>query len=130
MGKAVKFLNEIIPASAGTGKTYRLTNKFIQLMHLGVKPESIVALTFTKKAAAEFFEEILKKLARCSTDENFAASIAKDLGLDNFNKQSALELLKIFIDSIPKLELGTLDSFLYKIISQIHLNLVLTMNLS
>ena len=119
MGKAVKFLNEIIPASAGTGKTYRLTNKFIQLMHLGVKPESIVALTFTKKAAAEFFEEILKKLARCSTDENFAASIAKDLGLDNFNKQSALELLKIFIDSIPKLELGTLDSFLYKIISQI-----------
>lgn len=119
MSKAVKFLNEIIPASAGTGKTYRLTNKFIQLMHLGVKPESIVALTFTKKAAAEFFEEILKKLARCSTDENFAASIAKDLGLDNFNKQSALELLKIFIDSIPKLELGTLDSFLYKIISQI-----------
>lgn len=119
MGKAVKFLNEIIPASAGTGKTYRLTNKFIHLMHLGVKPESIVALTFTKKAAAEFFEEILKKLARCSTDENFAASIAKDLGLDNFNMQSTLELLKIFIESIPKLELGTLDSFLYKIISQI-----------
>ena len=60
MNKPVNFLNEIIPASAGTGKTYRLTNKFIQLMHQGVKPESIVALTFTKKAAAEFFEEIME----------------------------------------------------------------------
>ena len=119
MNKPVNFLNEIIPASAGTGKTYRLTNKFIQLMHQGVKPESIVALTFTKKAAAEFFEEILKKLAKCSTDADSAKSIGKDLGYPDLSQEKSLDLLRVFIDAMPRIELGTLDSFLYKIINQI-----------
>ena len=117
MNKPVKFLNEIIPASAGTGKTYRLTNKFIQLMHHGVKPESIVALTFTKKAAAEFFEEILKKLAKCATDANSAKLIAKDIGYTDLTQEKLLDLLRVFTDAMPRLELGTLDSFLYKIIN-------------
>lgn len=119
MNEPVKFLNEIIPASAGTGKTYRLTNKFIQLMHQGAKPESIVALTFTKKAAAEFFEEIQKKLANCATDANSAKLIAKDLGYHDLTQEKFLNLLRVFTDAMPRLELGTLDSFLYKIIIQI-----------
>ena len=103
MNKPVKFLNEIIPASAGTGKTYRLTNKFIQLMHQGVKPESIVTLTFTKKAAAEFFEEILKKLAKCATDANSAKLIAKDLGYPDLTQEKLLDLLRVFTDAMPRL---------------------------
>ena len=53
MKDPVTFSNEVIPASAGTGKTFQLTDKFITLMNQGVKPESIVALTFTNKASAE-----------------------------------------------------------------------------
>ena len=60
------FMNEVIPASAGTGKTFRLTDKFIELMDQGVMPEKIVALTFTKKASGEFFDGILEKLAKSS----------------------------------------------------------------
>jgi ATP-dependent exoDNAse (exonuclease V) beta subunit (contains helicase and exonuclease domains) len=50
----------MILASAGSGKTYALTNRFVQLLAGGAAPERIVALTFTRKAAGEFFDEILK----------------------------------------------------------------------
>ena len=60
--------NEMIRASAGSGKTFQLTNRYIGLMAHGVEPERIIALTFTRKAAGEFFDAILEKLARASTD--------------------------------------------------------------
>ena len=42
----------MILASAGSGKTYALTNRFVQLLARGVPPERIIALTFTRKAAS------------------------------------------------------------------------------
>ena len=48
----------MILASAGSGKTYALTNRYVRLLALGAKPERIAALTFTRKAAGEFFDEI------------------------------------------------------------------------
>ena len=43
-----------ITASAGTGKTFRLTDRIVELLLLGVEPRKILALTFTRKAAGEF----------------------------------------------------------------------------
>ena len=63
----------MILASAGSGKTYQLTNRFVKLLALGARPERIVALTFTRKAAGEFFDEILNKLARAAQDPADAA---------------------------------------------------------
>ena len=60
--------HQMILASAGSGKTYALTNRFVQLLAGGAAPERIVALTFTRKAAGEFFDEILNKLARAASD--------------------------------------------------------------
>lgn len=53
----------LIAASAGTGKTYQLTSRYLALMAMGVDPATIVALTFTKKAAGEFRNRIFKDLA-------------------------------------------------------------------
>lgn len=53
----------IIAASAGTGKTYQLTSRFLALLALGADPGAMVALTFTKKAAGEFRNRIFKALA-------------------------------------------------------------------
>ncbi len=58
----------MILASAGSGKTFRLTNRFIALLAAGAAPERIVALTFTRKAAGEFFDGILGKLAAAADD--------------------------------------------------------------
>ena len=57
-----------IAASAGTGKTYQLASRYIALLMLHVEPESIIALTFTKKAAGEFRSRILHALAEGACD--------------------------------------------------------------
>ena len=54
----------MILASAGSGKTYALTNRFVELLARGAPAERIVALTFTRKAAGEFFDEILAKFVQ------------------------------------------------------------------
>jgi len=49
---------DLISASAGSGKTYRLANEIIRAIDEGVAPECIVATTFTNKAAAELIRRI------------------------------------------------------------------------
>lgn len=64
-----KFKNKIITASAGTGKTYRLSVEYIRILlnHLDkfhdFNLDSILVLTFTKKATAEIRERINEHLA-------------------------------------------------------------------
>ncbi|MBQ9829740.1 MAG: UvrD-helicase domain-containing protein [Akkermansia sp.] len=53
----------LIAASAGTGKTYQLTSRYVALLALGVRPEKMIALTFTKKAAGEFRNRIFQALS-------------------------------------------------------------------
>lgn len=109
--------NEMILASAGSGKTYRLTNRFVHLLALGVSPERIIALTFTRKAAAEFLDEILKKLSTAASNPGFATELRDQLELENFGSPEALKLLRLVIDRLHLLTLGTLDSFFHRILA-------------
>ena len=42
------FDNRVIRASAGTGKTFELSNRFLKLLASGVPCETILATTFTR----------------------------------------------------------------------------------
>jgi len=52
----------VVLASAGTGKTFSLTNRYLRLLAGGVDATGIVASTFTRKAAAEILERVLSRL--------------------------------------------------------------------
>ena len=52
----------IIRASAGTGKTYQLTHKYLELVQANAQPQSILATTFTRKAAGEMRRRIIDAL--------------------------------------------------------------------
>ena len=75
----MKIVNTLIRASAGSGKTFQLTNRFIQLLVNGVPPEKVIALTFTKKAAGEFFEGILTKLSNAVISNKEAELLIKEI---------------------------------------------------
>ncbi len=69
------FSNKIITASAGTGKTYRLALEYIRIIlayygkHHDFTLDSILVLTFTRKATAEIRERINEHLALLCDDD-------------------------------------------------------------
>jgi ATP-dependent helicase/nuclease subunit A len=52
----------VLEASAGTGKTKVLVDRYVRLIELGVDPRNILAITFTRKAAGEMRDRVLKAM--------------------------------------------------------------------
>jgi ATP-dependent helicase/nuclease subunit A len=90
--------NTVVWASAGTGKTRKLVEVYVELLERGVDPLRIVAMTFTEKAAAEMRERIRAALysrqgqwmktiavlpaAPISTIHGFCGILLREHGLD------------------------------------------------
>ena len=111
-----KIQHVMIRASAGSGKTYQLTNRFIHLLVCGQLPERIIALTFTRKAAGEFFAGILTKLAEAAQDTKAAKKLARDIGMQSTSKAAFEEALRTLVDGMGRLSLGTIDSFFHRVL--------------
>lgn len=115
--------NLLILASAGSGKTFQLGNRVIGLVAGGVAPERIVALTFTRKAAGEFADAVLTKLAAAAGGGPAAPELRRELGLPDADFGAALERV---VRALPRLTLGTMDSFFSKVVRGFQYELGLT----
>jgi ATP-dependent helicase/nuclease subunit A len=107
--------HEIITASAGSGKTWNLVVRYIRLLALGAEPRSIIALTFSRKAAREFFTAILHRLAEAAIQDEAAAKLAADVAAPHLRRADFVRLLAALVREMPLLTLGTMDSFFVRI---------------
>src|SRR3954465_6289858 len=71
-----------VSANAGTGKTEVLVKRVLRLLLAGSKPECILCHTYTKTAAAEMQNRLLKELASWATmpSQALCGEIARLLG--------------------------------------------------
>jgi ATP-dependent helicase/nuclease subunit A len=107
-----KRCHRIFLASAGTGKTFRLSGRFLDLLLAGAEPRSILATTFTRKAAGEILDRVLKRLVDAVDDGEERKELAsrRDFG-SSFESEDALNLLASLVRRLDRFEVRTLDSF-------------------
>jgi ATP-dependent exoDNAse (exonuclease V) beta subunit len=110
---------ELVLASAGTGKTYRLSSRIIGLLYDGAAPEQVFASTFTRKAAGEILDGVVSRIAGAGLDEDEARELSRKAlldrgggaGTEDFGREHALALLEAIAPQFHRFEVGTLDSF-------------------
>lgn len=88
-------------ANAGSGKTYVLSRRVVRLLLEGAKPESIVCLTYTKAAAAEMRDRILKLLKSLTISTDALNDI-----LGEAPTQSQIALAPKLLDTVLDSPLG------------------------
>ena len=106
-----------LKASAGSGKTFALTVRYITLLLLGAKPNEILTLTFTNKAANEMSERIYKTLLTLGDDEAYLNAIIEQSGI---TKQEILGRKGFLVKSFSSatLSIFTIDKFINKILRE------------
>ncbi len=105
----------VIRASAGSGKTYQLSNRYLDLLHRGASAETILASTFTRKAAGEILERILRRLAQASLEKSKAQELGAAIGAPVLTTADARTMLATLCRSLHRVSVSTLDSFFNRI---------------
>ena len=114
----------IVQAPAGSGKTELLTLRYLSLLGQVDQPEEILAITFTKKAASEMRDRIVRTLvwARQHCDENTepeAAFEKERLAITRKVLQHDSELHWHLLENPSRLRVQTIDSFCFYLASQL-----------
>lgn len=92
----------IVSASAGSGKTTVMIEKIIRLIKSGVPVSEVLAVTFTKKAAAQMKEKLAKALIEAINDGDLSAS--------------KRDFLKKQLNEVPSADISTIHSFCAKLL--------------
>ena len=123
---------EVVRASAGSGKTYRLVSRYLACCLAHDDPRAfrhILALTFTNKAAWEMKERILSDLARVGSgeaSEDFVQELSDQTRLDAKTlAKRARALRATMLHRYGELSVMTLDSFTNRLVKSFARDLAL-----
>ncbi|MDR2666874.1 MAG: UvrD-helicase domain-containing protein, partial [Holosporales bacterium] len=122
-------------ASAGSGKTSVLVNRFIKSLFQGLKPQEILCVTFTNAAVFEMqsrISEILKNLY-INDDKYTAKFLENTIGLEEVTEDEirrAEGLFFEFQDALPKLKILTIHAFCQSLLQQFTLEVGILPNFS
>lgn len=118
-----RFPHVVIRASAGTGKTFQLSNRFVGLASAGEPLDAILATTFTRKAAGEILDRVLLRLADAALDEKELAELARHVEDPSLDRAGCLRVLREMFRQLHRLRVGTLDSFFLQVARSFSLEL-------
>lgn len=114
---------ELIRASAGSGKTFQLSGHFLRQLFEGHPPESILATTFTRKAAGEILGRVLLRLAAAAQDTKECQDLAEFMKPAKVTQQIAKDLLAATTAQLHRMRVCTLDSFFQQLARSLTLEL-------
>ncbi|WP_441691710.1 RecB-like helicase [Helicobacter pylori] len=115
-----------LKASAGSGKTFALSVRFLALLFKGANPSEILTLTFTKKATAEMKERILDYLKILQKEnledekekeksQNILKELEEKYRLDpSFVQNRAQKIYQRFLNA--EIRISTIDAFFQSIL--------------
>lgn len=105
----------ILKASAGTGKTYRLSLEYVASLCCGNDFKDILVMTFTKKATAEIKDRILKFLKQLKEngeeEKELRENILKLYPEIDFNQSKIEKIYEEVVQNRDKLRIYTIDAF-------------------
>jgi ATP-dependent helicase/nuclease subunit A len=111
-----------VSANAGTGKTEVLVRRSLRLLLAGARPESILCLTYTKTAAAEMQNRLLKDLASWATisDEKLRGALATLMGHapDDKDMRRARRLFSLSLEARGGLKIHTIHGFCERLLQR------------
>ena len=120
--KPVTHPSYTVRASAGTGKTYYLVSKIVRCLLSGAEPGSILAITFTRKAAAEMQQRVVKRLRELTTcDDTALQQTLVELfpeGVDDNIKQRARGLYQQLLLHPYNLHISTFHAFCQEVLQR------------
>lgn len=109
--------NKAIKASAGTGKTYNLAMRYLRLIQEGASPASIVALTFSNKAAGEILDKIItESLKLIENKADLQRAIENEFICPDSNAEQLRGILHSLLACRERLQISTIDSFFMQIL--------------
>ena len=109
----------IVEASAGSGKTWQLSRRFLALVIAGADPASILTVTFTKKAAADMRERIIQDALALGVGTkgftDFWSQIKEWCPAESKKHlRSALEASEVILGKTQTLKIMTIDALFFQ----------------
>jgi len=125
---------QVYNASAGSGKTFTLVKEYLKVVLNSDDRyafQSILAITFTNKAAAEMKERILSNLQEFSegNENDVSLKLMEETSLEKETiQQRSRQALDAILQNYSAFSITTIDSFTHKIIKSFAFDLGLNLN--